>query len=76
MKIATIRAFHNALFSRDVKPTHITIDEAFKLAKKQGVTLDRNGRAYAPFLPATPLLPNGRHGRWEKGQVVPRKRVS
>lgn len=78
MKIANIRTLHKALFGKNAKPTHKSIDEAYGYAGRRGLLIGPDGRAYAPFKPSAPLLPDGsgRRGRWEKGQIVPRKRVS
>lgn len=54
-------------------PTIEEMDRAYQKALKSGVQVHSDGRAYAKFLPAAPLLADGRRGRWENGRAVPRK---
>lgn len=58
------------------RPTPEDVRDALENFEDRGGLLHQfDGRAYAPFKRATPLLPGGVHGRWEKGKVVPRKRA-
>lgn len=74
-KVLNVRELHAQVNrSNDAPEAHewLAIRRA---AAKAGVLIDHKGRCYVPFQRATPYLPNGRHGRWENGKVVERKRT-
>lgn len=75
MKILNIRDVHTALFGKHAKQTYKRAEKAYKAARKRGIEFGDDGRAYVPYAPSAPVLPDGRHGRWENGRVVPRKRA-
>ncbi len=64
--VATVtRSFHNLKpFER---PTPEMVQEAVLAASKIGIQFDRQGRAFARFVPSPP-----RGFRYEKGKLVPR----
>lgn len=68
MKVANIRDFVTVK-----NPQPLDIQRAHAKAVKHGYLFGPDGRCYAPFLRATPRFPDGTKGRWEKGQIVPRK---
>lgn len=74
-KLLNVRELHAQVNSSDDAPLGHQWPLIHRAATKAGVLIDRNGRCYVPFQPATPLLPDGRHGRWENGKIVERKRA-
>lgn len=74
--IATIRSELTRLFpmrKRNKRPTMNQLRETYDSIKARGYGVAHDGRLVAPFLRATPRLPDGTHGRWEKGKIVPRR---
>lgn len=74
-KLLNVRELHAQVNNSYAPPEPHEWLNIRRAAAKAGVLIDRKGRCYVPFKQATPLLPNGRHGRWENGKVVERKRT-
>lgn len=73
-KLLNVRELHAQVNHSNTAPEPREWLAIHRAAAKAGVLIDRKGRCYVPFQRATPYLPNGRHGRWENGKVVERKR--
>lgn len=73
-KLLNVRELHAQVNNSYATPEPHEWLNIRRAAAKAGVLIDRKGRCYVPFQRATPYLPNGRHGRWENGKVVERKR--
>lgn len=74
-KVLNVRELHAQVNYSNTAPTGYQWPLIHRAAAKAGVLIDRKGRCYVPFQRAAPYLPNGRHGRWENGKVVERKRT-
>lgn len=73
-KLLNVRELHAQVNHSNTAPESHEWLAVHRAAAKAGVLIDRKGRCYVPFQRATPYLPNGRHGRWENGKIVERKR--
>lgn len=73
-KLLNVRDLHRQLHDGDKAPTGKQWPRIMLAAQRAGMCVGDDGRFYIPFKRATPILPNGRHGRWENGRVVERKR--
>lgn len=74
-KLLNVRELHAQVNYSDTAPLGHQWPLIQRAATKAGVMIDHKGRCYVPFKPATPLLLDGRHSRWENGKVVERKRA-
>lgn len=74
-KVLNVRELHAQINNSNTAPEAHEWLAIHRAAAKAGVLIDRKGRCYVPFQRAAPYLPNGRHGRWENGKVVERKRT-
>lgn len=73
-KLLNVRNLHDQLHGNGKAPTNLQWGRIMLAAQRAGLCVGHDGRCYIPFKRTTPFLPNGRHGRWENGRIVERKR--